>query len=226
VFLGHLAVGFGAKRAAPSVSLGTLFFFAQLADFIWPTLVLLGVERVEIKPGITPVTPLDFVSYPYSHSLLMLAAWALMLGVAYRMIRRTGWPPPTVLFGTAVSHWVLDVISHRPDMPIALEGDPRIGLGLWNSVAATVIVEGFLFAAGVIVYAKTTTPRDRIGRTGLWILVGFLVVIYLLNLFGPPPPSSTAVAWGSQAMWLIVLWGWWVDRHRDVARFRRKVQEA
>jgi hypothetical protein len=75
MFIGHFAIGFAAKRAAPVVSLGTLFLACQLADLVWPTLVLAGVERFEIRPGITVVTPFDFVHYPWSHSLVALLGY-------------------------------------------------------------------------------------------------------------------------------------------------------
>jgi len=117
MFLGHFAVGFGAKRAAPCVSLGTLFAACQLADLLWPTLVLFGMERFEIRPGITAVTPLDFVSYPYSHSLVTLSAWGVLFGTLYALINRSHVATAAALAVVVVSHWVLDVLVHRPDMP-------------------------------------------------------------------------------------------------------------
>src|SRR5512147_3002389 len=148
MFIGHFAVAFAAKRAAPAVSLGTLFIAAQLADLVWPILVLLGIERFEIRPGDTAVTPLAFLHYPYSHSLVALALWGAGLGAAW-LVRTRGRPWTGVLIALVVlSHWVLDVLSHRPDMPVTLHGDARLGLGLWNSVPWTVAVESAMFAAG------------------------------------------------------------------------------
>ena len=216
MFIGHFAVALGAKRVAPAVSLGTLFLAAQLADLLWPNFVLLGIERVEVAPGITAVTPLDFVSYPYSHSLLSLTLWGGLAALLYRAFNRSWLEGATV--GTVVlSHWVLDALSHRPDMPLAF-GPTRVGLGLWNSVPATIVVEGALFLFGVAIYARVTRPRDRIGSAGLWSLVGLLLVIYAANFLGPPPPSAPAVAWTAQAIWLLVLWAFWVDRHREPSR--------
>jgi hypothetical protein len=214
MFIGHFAVGFAAKRVAPAVSLGTLFLACQLADLLWPNLVLLGIEHVEVEPGATAVTPLDFVSYPFSHSLFALCLWAALFGGIYGSIRRQGLAGPLTVTALVVSHWVLDAISHRPDMPLTLGGSTRVGLGLWNSIPATVAVETLLFIAGVAVYVRSTQPRDRIGSIALWLLVGFLLAISAANFFSPPPPSAAAVAWTAQAMWLLVLWGYWVDRHR------------
>lgn len=217
MFLGHFGIGFGAKRFAPSVSLGALLVACQLADLLWPNFVLLGIERLEIEPGATRVTPLDFASYPYSHSLAALAIWAILFAVLYRLVRRSPLGAAVVIAAVVLSHWVLDVVTHRPDMPLVLSGGPLLGLGLWNSVPATLVAELGLLALGTVLYLRATRPVDRKGTLALAGLLVFLVVVYLANLLGPPPPSAAAVAWSAQAMWLIVLWGYWVDRHR-VAR--------
>lgn len=214
MFIGHFAVAFAAKRAAPQLPLGTLFLAAQLADLVWPTLVLLGVERFEIRPGITAVTPLDFVHYPYSHSLAAVVFWGGVLAVPCLAWTRRAWPA-AVLFAVVLSHWVLDAVSHRPDMPLTIDGDARIGLGLWNSLGATLAVESALFIVCVALYARATRALDRTGQRALAGLIAFLAVVYVANLFGPPPPSTTAVAWTAQAIWLLVAWGYWIDRHRS-----------
>jgi hypothetical protein len=214
LFIGHFALAFAAKKVAPTVSLGTLFLAAQLADLVWPVLVLLGIERVEVSPGATALTPLDFVHYPYSHSLVALVGWAIAYAGAYAVARRARIGVALTLAALVLSHWVLDFVTHRPDMPLTLGGSSRFGLGLWNSVPATVLVEGMLFVAGVTLYAKTTQAVDAIGTRALWSLVAFLVVIYVANIFMPPPPSGTAVAWTVLSMWLLVAWGYWIDAHR------------
>jgi hypothetical protein len=216
MFIGHFALGFGAKRAAPSVSLGTLFLACQFADLLWPSLVLLGIEVVKVQPGDTAVTPLTFVSYPYSHSLVALLVWGAVFGAAYVLIRKSRVAAGVVIGALVLSHWVLDVLSHRPDMPVTIGGSTRLGFGLWDSRPATIAVELLLFAVGVGIYARFTEARDRRGNFGFWGLVGFLAGVYFINLFGPPPPSAVAVAWGAQALWLLVIWGYWVDRHRQV----------
>jgi membrane-bound metal-dependent hydrolase YbcI (DUF457 family) len=214
VFVGHFGLGFGGKRVAPEVSLGTFFIAAQFADLLWPTLVLFGVERVSVQPGATTVTPLDFVSYPYSHSLLALCAWGALFAATYWVVRRSRLRAPVTLGLLVVSHWLLDYITHRPDLPLMPGGGTRLGLGLWFSVPGTLAAEFALFVAGIVVYARSTTARDRAGSIGLWSLVGFLTVVYLASVFGPPPPSERAVAWSAQAMWLLVAWAYWVDKHR------------
>jgi membrane-bound metal-dependent hydrolase YbcI (DUF457 family) len=212
MFVGHLALGLAAKRAAPRVSLGTLMMAAQLVDVIWPIFLLLGIEHARIAPGNTAVTPLDFYDYPWTHSLLMGLVWALVFAGIWYLRKRD--PKVALLLGAlVVSHWVLDFITHRPDMPL-YPGGPKVGLGLWNSLAATVVVEGAMFVAGVAIYLKATRPLDRVGRFAAYGLIAFLVVAYLANIFSPPPPSMRAVAWGGQAGWLLLLWAVWADRHR------------
>lgn len=212
MFLGHFAIGFAAKRYAPRASLGTLFLAAQFIDLLWPLLVLAGIERVRIVPGITAVTPLDFEHYPWSHSLLMVLVWGALFAAVYFLIRRDR--RTSLVLGLAVvSHWVLDWLTHRPDLPLA-PGAERVGLGLWNSLAGTLVVEVGLFALGVYLYVRATRARDRVGSWALWALLVFLVAIYAGNLFGAPPPDAMAIAWVGQAQWLLVAWGYWIDRHR------------
>jgi membrane-bound metal-dependent hydrolase YbcI (DUF457 family) len=216
MFIGHFGLALGAKKRAPELSLGTLFLGCQFADLLWPTFVLAGIEVVKIQPGITTVTPLDFVHYPYSHSLVALFIWAVAFAIGYMLIRRSISAAGLVIGALVLSHWFLDYVVHRPDLPLTINGTARYGLGLWNSLPATLIVELFLFLAGVGLYARFTEARDRWGHFGFWALVVFLLVVYIANIFGPPPPSDLAVAWAAEAMWLLVAWGYWIDRHRRI----------
>jgi len=214
MFIGHYALALAAKRVAPQVSLGILFLACQLADIIWPNLVLLGIETLEVEPGITVMTPLNFLHYPYSHSLVALILWSAVFGVLYALLRRSGTKAAIVVAVLVLSHWVLDVLSHRPDMPITLDNSPLVGFGLWNFPAIAVPLELFLFGVGIWLYVRHTKPLDRKGSFGFWTLVLFLLAVYAASLLGPPPPSATAVAWSGQALWLVIAWGFWVDRHR------------
>jgi membrane-bound metal-dependent hydrolase YbcI (DUF457 family) len=215
VFIGHFALGLAAKRAAPRASLPVLFAAAQLIDLAWPVLLLAGLESVRIDPGNTAFTPLDFESYPWSHSLAMVTVWALLFGAAVRW--RTGDARAAVVTGALVlSHWLLDFVTHRPDLPLAPGASPKVGLGLWNSVPASLAVEGALFAAGVWLYASATRPRSRRGTIALGSLVAFLVLAHLGNAFGSPPPSVTAIGVVGLAMWLFLPWAGWIERNREV----------
>jgi len=213
MFIGHFGVGFGAKAAAPRTSLGTLFLAAQFVDLLWPTTLLLGLEHVAVVPGITLVTPLDFTDYPITHSLLAVVVWAALFAGVYFLAKR--YRIGAVVCGLAViSHWVLDLLVHRPDLPLAPGGSTRLGLGLWNSVPATLALEIGIFSLGLFFYLRSTRAVDRTGSVALWLLVGFLGLVYAGNVFGPPPPSATAIAWAGQSQWLLVAWAYWIDRHR------------
>jgi hypothetical protein len=213
MFIGHFGFGFGAKSVARKVSLGSLFFAAQFLDLLWPTLLLLGVEKVRIVPGATVVTPLIFEHYPISHSLIAVLAWAGLVGGIHFVLKRNG--IAALVLGTLVmSHWALDVIVHQPDLPLFPGSLIEIGLNAWSSLPLTLLIEGSLFAFGVWLYSRTTTSRDAIGRWGFVALVVFLTAIYTGSLLSAPPPTSEAVAWAGQLQWLLVLWGYWLDKHR------------
>ncbi len=213
MFIGHFGAGFAAKRLAPQVSLGTLFLAAQFIDLLWPTFLLLGVEQVSIVPGATAVTPLHFDHYPVSHSLLAVVGWAVLVGGLYYLLRRQQ-RGAIVLAALVVSHWFLDLLVHAPDLPVLPNDSLLVGLGAWSSLTLTLLIEVPLFLAGVWLYARYTVANDGRGKWGLWGLVVLLLVIYAANLFGSAPPSVEAIAWVGQAQWLIVLWAYWIDKHR------------
>ncbi len=214
MFIGHFGVGLGAKRATPRIRLGTLFMASQFIDLIWPLFVMLGIEHVRVAPGSTAVTPLEFCYYPFTHSLLGVVFWAVLLGLVFYLIRKSF--KGSVLIGVLViSHWVLDLIVHAPDLSLAPGSHLFFGLGLWNSFYGSLILEMAIFAAGIAIYMKTTRAKDRIGIFSLWGLAIFLVVITLNNYYGPPPPDNpVAIGIVGEAQWLIILWGYWIDRHR------------
>jgi hypothetical protein len=214
MFIGHFGLALAAKRLAPRTGLGTLGAASQWVDLLWPVLLLLGVERVRIAPGDTAYTPLAFVHYPWTHSLVMGVAWALVLGLAYGAATGDG-RGARVVGALVASHWLLDLVTHRPDLPITPLGEARAGLGLWNHVGATVAVEGAIFAAGVWLYATGTRPRGRAGSIVLWTFVAVLVAMALANPLSVPP-GEAAVAWGTLSMWLLVAWMAWIDRLRQV----------
>lgn len=213
MFVGHAAVALAARPRLPGRSLGLLLAGAYLIDLVWPILLLLGVESVLVRPGDTAFTPLEFVHYPWSHSLLAAAAWGLLFAAAalrgLRPAREFAW-----LFGLVVSHWLLDFLSHRPDLPLLPGASARYGLGLWRSVPATLVVEGAFFALALALYLRATKPLDRTGGVALWSLAALLAAIWASGPFSPPPPGEKAIAVVGLALWLIPLWGHWADRHR------------
>jgi hypothetical protein len=215
MFLGHFGVALAAKKAAPQTSLGTLVLAAQLADLLWPIFLLLGWEQVRVAPGITRVTPLDFVSYPWSHSLALQLVLGIALGLTYFLVRRDS-RGAIVAASCVPTHWLLDYVSHRPDMPL-VPGGARYGLGLWNSMPATLTVELAIFSGGIAIYLSVTRAKDRTGKFALWAFLLLLVVVYFSSTFGPPPPNERAIAFMALALWLLVPWAAWADRHRTTA---------
>jgi hypothetical protein len=214
MFLGHYAVGFGSKKAEPKVSLGTYFMAAVFLDLLWPVFLLLGLEHVKIDPGNTPMTPLDFYDYPLSHSLLMAIVWSLVFGGFYYLIKKNG--RVSVVLGICVfSHWILDFISHRPDLPLAPGVNYFLGLGLWYSVTATLLVELSLYAIGIYLYIQITKAKNKIGSIALWGFIALSLIIYFSNLFSTPPDVKT-MAISGMGQWLFVLWAYLIDRHRTV----------
>ena len=217
MFIGHFGVALAAKKIDNKPSLGTLFFAAQFLDLLWPIFVLLSIENVKIDPGNTAFTPLDFVYYPFSHSLLGSLILSVIFGTIYFVIKKN--MKSSMLLGALVfSHWILDLITHRPDLPLAFSNSTKMGFGLWNSVALTLIIEGSIFIVGSYLYINTTKAANKKGKIILWSLLVFLSIIYLLNVFGPPPPSVDSIGIAGLSLWLIVAWGYWADRNRNLTK--------
>lgn len=211
MFIGHFAAGMAGKKIEPSISLGTLFLASQFLDLLWPALLLLGIEHVIISPGISKVTPLQFTDYPISHSLLLVICWGLVFAVTYYLISRNR--RGAVLLGAlVVSHWILDFIVHIPDLPLYPGKSPMVGLSLWNSPTLTILVEGSIFLAGILLYVRAKQAQRLRISWWFWSLVLFLVAIHTMNFISPPPPDVQAIAWVGQLQWLFVLWAWWADR--------------
>lgn len=214
MFIGHFGVAFGLKRWAPRASLGALLAATLWADILWTAFLLFGWEHVRISVGNTKWTPLDLYDYPWSHSLLILIIWAFVLGAVYRSWRND-WPGTLAIAAGVASHWVLDWITHRADMPLYPYG-PKYGLGLWNSIPGTMAVEFTIFFVGVGFYAWSTRARDRWGRWGFWLYFALLLILFIGDRFSAPPESVSGIAWtGLIATIVLIGWAWWFDRHRS-----------
>jgi hypothetical protein len=211
MFVGHLAVGFAAKRVAPEVNLGWLMAGVTALDLIWPILVLAGVERVRIAPGATSFTPLVFESYPWSHSLLMACLWGGGFAVlAHRMGVARAYMP--LLAGLVVSHWVLDFMTHAPDLPLWPGPSPRLGLGLWYSIPATYVIEGSLWLVGIATYLRTVRLGSTAARLALWSFLLTTSAMWLAGPWSPPPPSVEALGWFAMVGWIVIPWVVAADR--------------
>lgn len=213
MFIGHFAVGLAAKKLNPKPSLGTYFLAAQFPDLLWPTLLLLNVEKVAINHDASAPVPLSFTHYPFSHSLLAVLGWAVLIGGMYFLLKKN--KTAALLIGLCmVSHWILDVAVHVPDLPLYPGNSPQYGLGLWKMKGVEMIVELILFIAGAAMYWNATKAKNKTGIYATLALLVFLLVIFLLNEFGPPPTEVKAVAFAGQLQWLIVAWAYWADSRR------------
>jgi membrane-bound metal-dependent hydrolase YbcI (DUF457 family) len=216
VFVGHFAIGFATKPMAPRVSLAALILAAVLSDVLWILFFVAGIEEVRIQPGIMVANSLNLVYIPFSHSLLMDAVWGGLFAALYFIWRKDA-RGAAVLFVAVISHWFLDFAVHRPDMPLVPGSDLRFGLGLWNSIAGTFVVEGALWLGAVIAYARATRPKGRAGVYGLWIMIVLLTTLWLVSLRGDPPPSLSALAVVNTVFFAVVLaWASWMNRSRSV----------
>ncbi|HET7505557.1 MAG TPA: hypothetical protein VFK02_31270 [Kofleriaceae bacterium] len=214
MFIGHFAVGLAAKRLAPRASLPVLLAAPQVLDIAWPIFVATGVEHARIVKGVTAASPLALDYMPYSHSLVAAALWSIGFGIGYLLLTRDR-RAAGVLAACVMSHWILDWIAHAPDMPILSGDGPRYGLGLWNSIPATLVVEGAMFAAGAWLYVRSTRATDRAGAIGYWALIAVLAVAYVGAIFGPPPPSINTMVGVALGGLVVLPWAWWIDRHRQ-----------
>jgi membrane-bound metal-dependent hydrolase YbcI (DUF457 family) len=214
MFIGHFGIAFAGKKINRTPSLGTMFIAVQWLDLVWPVLVLLGVEKVNIEQGNTVFTPLNFVSYPWSHSLLMAIVWGILFALFYYW-RTKNSGASLLLFFLVCSHWILDWITHRPDLQLTPFSELRTGLGLWNNKWATLVIEILLFLVCVLLYVNTTKAKNKTGTWALVAFVVFLLTFYLMSAFGPPPEKVEMIAWVDLSQWLLVAWGYWIDKNRS-----------
>jgi membrane-bound metal-dependent hydrolase YbcI (DUF457 family) len=214
MFIGHFAVGFAAKKLNSKPSLGTYFLAAQLLDLLWPTFLLLNIEQAEISNNAANPIPLSFTHYPISHSLLTVVGWGILFGFIYLLIKKNY--KTAVLLGVCViSHWLLDLVVHIPDLPLYPGNSSLVGLGLWKSKIGTLVLELALFVVSIALYLRSTTAKNKTGVYATWSLIIFLIIVHLMNVFGAPPPNMEVVAWAGQLQWLFVAWAYWSDRNRS-----------
>jgi membrane-bound metal-dependent hydrolase YbcI (DUF457 family) len=216
MFVGHIALALATKRARPALSLGWFVAAVAMADIIWPVLLLLGVERVRIAPGATAFTPLVFESYPWSHSLVTLAIWGVVLGLLARWRSRATATDVIVVALLVVSHWLLDYITHAPDMPLWPGTSPHLGLGLWNSISGTLVIEGAMWVAGLAIYVRGRRT-DAVGALALGSFVIICTAMWASGPWSPPPSTARALGWLALIGWIMVPWAAFADR-RWVAR--------
>ena len=214
MFIGHYAVGLASKKLAPRASLGVLVAASILLDLLWPIFLLLGWERVYVEPNSNPFLRFSF-DYPISHGLVAVVGWATLFAALYYGFTRYG-VGSLVIWSGVISHWVLDYIVHRPDLPLYSGSSRLLGLGLWNHRWAAIAVEVALFVIGIWIYLRQTRARDSIGTYAFWGFVVMLLLAYAGAAFGPAPPASIKkIALATLGTAVLIPWAWWIDRHRE-----------
>lgn len=219
MFIGHYGPAYAVKRWQPQIPIFVLFIAVQLVDVAWAVLVLLGIEKVRIVPGITATNPLDLYYMPYTHSLLAALIWSIAGGLVYIALAKASRTMRcAVAVGTAVfSHWILDLLVHRPDLPI-YDDTLKVGLGLWNFPAVALALEAGSVIVGLALYLAGTRARDPIGRVGPWAFVVLMVGIQTAVFFGSPPQSANqAAVTGLIGYFVLAAIALWLDRHRAPA---------
>ena len=213
MFVGHLAAGMIGKRIEPRVSLGTWVVAVMLSDLLLFPLLLAKVESVTSQPNVS-ANRIIGLEIGYSHSLLMNIIWASLFGLIYYLLRRYR-PGAVLLFAGVLSHWVLDVVSHRPDMPLAPGAPFKLGFGVWNSLAATLIVEGGLWLLAIALYVSATRPKGRAGVYAFWSGIVLLTLIWHGNITRGMDPDPVKAGIGGLILFsLIVAWAYWINRLR------------
>ena len=208
MLVGHFAVGLLAKRAVPSVSVGTFVLAAMLSDLLFFVFLMAGIEQAQVGRG-----GLIAQNIAWSHGLVTGALWAALFAAGFFLWRRYR-PGAWALFAAVLSHWLLDFVSHKPDMPLVPGTDLRLGLGLWNSLPATLIFEGGLWIAAVILYSRATHAKSWAGILCFWAAVVLLTLAWLNNIAGPPPASSSFALQGLLFFSVMVAWFYLVNRLR------------
>ncbi|MDA0733404.1 MAG: hypothetical protein O2909_03655 [Chloroflexi bacterium] len=221
MFIGHYAVALALKKTEPRASLGVLFLAAQLADIIFFPLAIVGIEKVSIIPGFTEASPLRLDFVPFSHGLLGAAAASVLAYFVIRMIpagesvnrNRIGLVVALAVF----SHWVLDVVSHTPDMPLIDGGLPKLGFGLWYSAIGTYAVEAVMVLAGLLLYLRASGGTTRFTKYGMIGFVAFMLLLNAFNVFQPTPPETGVLQLGITALiayFIFAALAFWLDRKR------------
>ncbi len=212
MFVGHYAIGLASKKFAPRASMGALIAAPILLDLLWPIFLLIGWEHVSVVPNNSPFLRLQFDSYPISHGLVAVVGWATLFASIYFGFTRYVAGAVVIWIGV-VSHWLLDLVVHVPDLPL-IANSRLYGLSLWNHRWLTITIELAMFAIAIWTYQKETRAKDKIGLYAFLAFVLILLLAYAGAIFGPPPPSVKKLAIFTLLTWLAIPWAWWFDAHR------------
>jgi membrane-bound metal-dependent hydrolase YbcI (DUF457 family) len=217
LFVGHYAASLALKKFEKRASLGILFLGVQVVDILFFPFVLLGIERVNIIENYTESTHFQLEYMPFTHSLLGSALWALAAYALFRWVVVKRHSVALVIALAVFSHWILDFVSHTPDLPLWSDSSLKLGLGLWNSAIATYAVEAALLLGALWLYLKSTTAMSKGGKYGMTIFVVLMILMNISNIFGPLTTDSKVVMATSAlaAYFLFAGVAFWLDKKRS-----------
>lgn len=217
MFVGHYGVSYAIKAAQPRLPLWLLFLAVQIVDIAWAIFILLGVEKARIVPGITASNPFDLYYMPYTHSLVAAFAWSAAALLAWRFLTpdgagrmRAAWFVALAVF----SHWLLDLVVHRPDLPL-YDDQHKLGLGLWDWPATAFALETGLLFGGMWLYLRATRGASSVARIGPPVLGLVMLALQAIVFFGTPPPNAAAAAITALfAYFVLAATAFWLERKR------------
>ena len=219
MFAGHYGVSFACKAVERRLPLWLLFLAVQFVDILWSILILLGIEKVRIVPGITATNPFDLYYMPYTHSLVAAVVWSALVFLGYRLFisqRSASRDRPALFLALAIfSHWILDLLVHRPDLPL-YDNTHKLGLGLWNYPMPTFALEAAILFGGMWLYMRSTKGGSSVGKYGMPFFGIVLLVVHWILFFGAPSGGSNA----TPVLLLVLYLGFaavaaWLERKRQ-----------
>jgi hypothetical protein len=208
MFIGHFAVALAAKTKAPKLPLWTLMGASQLLDIGWSGLVIAGIEKVRIDPALKG-SPFDLYDMPYTHSLPAAILWSGAAGMVAYLAASRSRLVGLVIGGTVFSHWLLDLLVHRPDLSLGVSSI-KLGLGLWNWPGVELALELALFLSAALLWWPGAA---RMGRVRPLLFLAWLLVLQLIDEIMPPPSSGAMAALSALAAYgTVIVAAWQLER--------------
>jgi hypothetical protein len=222
MLVGHVATALVAKGLKPRLSLGAAVAAALLADVLLYLFVLGGIEHIDFRTSATPGEYFTGGDITWSHSLAMTVVWGAGVAGAWLLLRRSRDAGAAAMLGAlAAGHWLLDVISHRPVMPLAPGFIGYVGWTAFAGIVPLMVIEGVTWAAAVALYVADSRSVTSAGRYVFWGGVAALTYVWYYNAFLPPriPPAQAPI----EALFLLALaigWAYWMNRAREMKERR------
>jgi hypothetical protein len=217
MFVGHYAPVFAIAAVRREPGLATGFIAVQLIDLGFMSLSYLGIEKWRANPAIEGFTPVDLYYMPYTHSLAGASIWAVLFALAVAAVTPAGrqFVNGLIAGSLVLSHWMLDLIVHRQDLPLLHDNEQKLGYGLWDQPLLAAPLELGLLLAGFALFLAATKPRGAMGKVVPWIVLALLMALQGVNWFTPPAPdAATFSALGLTAYLLLAAAAYWLDRVR------------